>query len=609
MLSVRRNKRTLIRLAKWALASACLATIFFRVFFLRGGSQLDSQIEEDIVPKELPALPNRYPEDLEEAVALPLSERKDWHNYTQIALDEKREGPGEQGKAVILTAEEEALKDTLFRVNGFNAFASDKIALDRSIPDIRHPQCKKKEYLRKLPVASVVVPFHNEHWSTLLRTAISVLKQSPPELIKEIILVDDASTKEHCKGRLDEYLAKNLPKVRVLRAPERVGLIRARLLGAKAATGEVLIFLDSHSEANVNWLPPLLEPIALDKRTAVCPFIDVIDFETFVYRAQDEGARGAFDWELYYKRLPLLPEDLARPAEPFKSPVMAGGLFAIGTDFFWELGGYDDGLQIWGGEQYELSFKIWQCGGQMVDHPCSRVGHIYRKFAPFPNPGIGDFIAKNYRRVAEVWMDEYAEFIYMRRPNYKNVDPGDLEVQKGLRQKLKCKSFKWFMETVAFDLTKRYPPVEPGDYATGEIRNVKSNLCIDTKFHNNNERFTLERCNRDDPKVGGEQQFQLSWHKDIRPMKRNLCFDVPTSSERAPVVLWNCHGMKGNQLWKYDPVKKWLMAGSNKKCMDCDPGRKEIFVANCDIKRSEQQWAFQFVNESRLAEFDNDDKR
>ena len=69
---------------------------------------------------------------------------------------------------------------------------------------------------------------------------------------------------DHCKEPVVEnYLKKQFPKVstNVIHLKNREGLIGARLAGARAAKGQVLLFLDSHTEANVNWLPPILGKI------------------------------------------------------------------------------------------------------------------------------------------------------------------------------------------------------------------------------------------------------------------------------------------------------------------------------------------------------------
>ena len=82
-------------------------------------------------------------------------------------------------------------------------------------------------------------------------------------------------------------------------------------------------------------------------------------------------------------------------------------------------------------------------------------------------------------------------------------------------------------------------------------------LCVDTRFKPHSERFGLEKCMKDEPGLGGEQTFHLTWRKDIRAGQRPMCWDVPGGDQQAPVFVWDCHGQLGNQYWLYDVVSGW----------------------------------------------------
>ncbi|XP_049777503.1 putative polypeptide N-acetylgalactosaminyltransferase 9 isoform X1 [Schistocerca cancellata] len=508
------------------------------------------------------------------------------------------EPPGHMGKPYVLpsnlSAEVKKRVDEGWQNNAFNQYVSDLISVRRKLPDPRDSWCKEpnKYDVANLPPTAVIICFHNEAWSVLLRTVHSVLDRSPEHLIKEIILVDDFSDMPHTKQQLEDYMV-HYPKVRIVRAKKREGLIRARLLGAREATAPVLTYLDSHCECTEGWLEPLLDRIARDPTTVVCPVIDVIDDTTLEYHWRDSGGVnvGGFDWNLQFNWHAVPEHEKKRhknAAEPVWSPTMAGGLFSIDKAFFERLGTYDSGFDIWGGENLELSFKTWMCGGTLEIVPCSHVGHIFRKRSPYKWRSGVNVLKRNSIRLAEVWLDEYAKYYYQRVGNDLG-DYGDVSGRKELRKKLGCKSFKWYLDNI-------YPELFiPGEaVASGEVRNmgVGGKTCLDSPARKADLHKPVGTypCHRQ----GGNQYWMLSKAGEIR--RDEACLDYAGQD----VILYPCHGSKGNQFWQYHPDTKLLQHGSSKKCLAISENKQKLQMLECDENMERQHWKFENYDPSKL---------
>ncbi|XP_054237241.1 polypeptide N-acetylgalactosaminyltransferase 5 [Indicator indicator] len=495
--------------------------------------------------------------------------------------------PGQFGRPVAVPNGKQEEAKSRWKEGNFNVYLSDMIPVDRAIADTRPAGCSDQWVHNDLPTTTIIMCFVDEVWSTLLRSVHSVLSRSPPHLIEEIILVDDFSTKEYLKEKLDRYMSR-FPKVQILRLKERHGLIRARLAGAEIAKGTVLTFLDSHVECNVGWLEPLLERVRLSRTKVACPVIEVISDKDMSYMTVDNFQRGIFTWPMNFgwRQIPqeIIEKNKIKETDVIRCPVMAGGLFSIDKKYFFELGTYDPGLDVWGGENMEISFKVWMCGGEIEIVPCSRVGHIFRNDNPysFPKDRVRT-VERNLARVAEVWLDEYKELFYGHAYHLvlKNLDVGDLTQQIQLRKKLQCKSFRWYLENI-------YPDLDaPLVKASGLLLNVGMARCITVE----NTRLALEVCDVNNK----HQHFNYTWLRRIQ--HGELCI-MPSG---AAVTLRPCRASSPSTAWLHralvafqTQLKDHLISEHLQQpvCLEVGPSDKALRVSACDSTNPHQKWQF-----------------
>ncbi len=369
---------------------------------------------------------------------------------------------------------------------------SDSLPSNRTMPDLRPESCQRipaytKAELDRMPRTSVIFAQVDEPESTMRRSVASVINHSPPELLEEVIIVDDGS-----EWPVAPSITALSPKVKVLALGEREGLIRARLRGFAIAKAPTVTFLDSHIECNPGWLEPLLSRLAAHRALVISPQVDMIDPVTLEHQTTYAQRGGFFldgsltfnwynPWDEQHRlkaekvaaangdpasSTPGIPKD----AESMLTPAIAGGLFSMWKSHFEHIGTYDTGMEVWGSENIEFSVRTWSCGGAMEIHPCSHVGHIFRVKSP-PRPEAKrhstlDYTPLNRARTTFVWFDEYSRYTDGNWAPVPNADPahpkfqpnytvaGDaasLQSRHALRKSLACKPFEWYLQNVFSD--------------------------------------------------------------------------------------------------------------------------------------------------------------
>ena len=219
---------------------------------------------------------------------------------------------------------------------------------------------------------SIIIPVFNKLDYT--RKCLEVLYKNTDVTLKfEVIVVDNGSidkTAVFFKTAKIKYL--NLV---VITNKKNLGFARACNIGAKAAKGKYILFLNNDTEPQSNWLPPLIEILEKDSTTAAvgCKLIypdltiqhaGIIFISDSRINTQPEPIHINYGW----------PEDL--PAANYKKTFQAvtAACMLIRKKMFKDVKGFDETYYN-GYEDIDLCLKVWENDKKVIYQPQSIVIH------------------------------------------------------------------------------------------------------------------------------------------------------------------------------------------------------------------------------------------
>jgi len=206
---------------------------------------------------------------------------------------------------------------------------------------------------------SVVIPSRNET-DRLLKTLTSIDSNRSGETNVDIVVVDDNS-EIPVKQLLSNFSIST--SINVVRSESRQGVPVSRNIGCQAATGEILVITDSHVKFSKGW-DQLILPHVDSNRILVGSIVSKPKFKACGCRLVVPHMGTWWNGKTPFELDPI-------QVAPCSATIIPRKLFE-------SLGGYDNGMRLYGAAEPEFSVRAWLSGAEILALPEFELEHEFK---------------------------------------------------------------------------------------------------------------------------------------------------------------------------------------------------------------------------------------
>jgi len=228
------------------------------------------------------------------------------------------------------------------------------------------------------PDVSIIMPVFNK--LNLTRPCLESIHREGAAARFEIVVVDNGSTDGTREWLADEERAGRL---RAVINPDNLGFARGCNVGAAAARGRYLLFLNNDMEVTPGWLEPLVGTLDADPDAGIVGARLLFANDTIQHggvaliQVDKEGWVHMGGLHLSYE----MPADYAGAHNAQCMQIVTGACLLIRPEAFNAVGGFDE--RYWNGnEDVDLCLKVRELGWEVVYRGESIVYHYESQSGP-----------------------------------------------------------------------------------------------------------------------------------------------------------------------------------------------------------------------------------